>query len=704
MEKKKTILYILTALATGAQPALAETALTADEIAALKAGWKCKYCPDAADDPWFLELGAGIGLVSNDSYRFGQYSGLQEEGPFLVLDFDARYRNGEGGYFQANGDRLGLDSRSLALEGGVQGNYRFNFVYDQINKYDEDTARTPYNGDSDQTLPAAWVPAATTSGFTALSTSLQDTDLFTERQNIRLGGKYIQNARVSYEFNYDHQNKEGKQTFGAAIGSNFALARTAILAAPVDYSTDQIELAANYRSGGFASRVAFVNSIFRNANDSLRWQNAFSEPAGVTEGQAGTEPDNDMQQLMITASYAGINNLNLSGYFSVARMSQDQEFLPYTNNAALVTTALPRTSLDGEIIASTGTVKANWRFLPGNRLTALYEYQEQDNNTGVAVYEYVTADTLVSASPRYNTPYSFRKQKLQLEADHRFSNKVKLDGGVKYTAMDRTFQEVDNQTETALWAALGNSISAAFHARLKLENNTRSVDSYTQLPTVTPAENVLTRKYNMADRSGNKATLSASYSGVERLVLSAEANYAAYDYTDSDIGLTDLSETGVGLNAQYTLDSNASLTAYVHQTRYQSEQAGSQTVSAPDWFAVNDSTVVTAGIGANYQIIEDKLLAGVDYVHSRSTGKYEIEGQTAFPDLVSTRGSVKVYADYKVDDSMTVNVSYLFEQYKEENWQVDDVNPNTIDQALTLGNISPDYRIGAIWAGIRYRF
>lgn len=704
MVKNTTILYLLPALVMTAQPVSAETALTAEDVAAITESWKCKYCPDAADAPWYFLVDAGLGVVSNDSFRFGQYNGMNEEGPFLVLDFDAQYRNGEGNYFEARGDRLGLDSRTLLMEGGKQGTYRLHFVYDQVYKFDEDTARTPYDGSSDQTLPGGWVAAPITSGFTALNSTLQDADLFTERTNIKLGAKYLQSSNLSYELNYDHQAKEGRQTFGAAIGSNFALARSALLAKPLDYTTDQVELAANYRRSGFSSRIAFSNSVFRNADDHLRWDNAFTEPAGVTEGQAGTEPDNNMQQLMVTAGYTGIDKLNLSGYFSVARMTQDQDFLPYTINPALVTAALPRTSLDGEIIATTGTLKANWRLLPTSRLGVLYEYQDQDNNTDIEAYQYVTADTAIAATPRANVAYSFRTQKFKLDADHRFANKVKLDGGIRYTDIDRTFQEVDNQTETGLWIGIANSISSPLHARLKLETSKRSVDKYEQLTTLAPPENALTRKYNMADRSGDKAAVSLTYSGVARLVLNAEADYASYDYTDSDIGLTDLSESGIGFSAQYMLNKAASVTGYARRTQYESEQAGSQTVSTPDWYAVNDSTVTTAGIGANYQLIEDTLLAGVDYVYSRYTGEYGIDNATPFPDMTSTRHAVKIYADYTVDENMTVNVSYLFEQYDQENWQIDDVYPNTIDQVLTMGNVSPDYKIGVIWASLRYRF
>ena len=683
---------------------LVDSDLSAEEIAELKKKWKCKYCPDVSEEPWYLQIDTGLGYVSNDSYQFGQYNGLNEAGAFLVLNFDSQYRDGSGDYFEARGNNLGLDNRSLELEGGKQGSYKINFLYDQLYKYDEDTGRTPYSGGSVQSLPSGWVSAPDTSGFTAINSSLRDADLYTQRQNFKLGGTYIQDSRISYDINFDRQTKKGKQTFGAAIGSNFAQARSAILAAPVDYVTDQVGLAANYKGNDFSGRVAFINSSFRNVNESLRWQNAYTEPAGVTEGQAATDPDNDMQQIMLTVNYHGIDKLNLAGYFSHARMTQDQNFLPYTTNSGLATSALPRASLDGEILATTGTLKANWQFLARTRLNVLYDYQEQVNNTELNQYDYVIADTIISATPRINPAYSFRKQRFKLGAGHRFESKIKLDGGVKYVTTDRTYQSVEKQKETGLWAAIGNSISSSVHARLKVEASDRKVDDYQQITVLTPPENTLTRKYNMADRKGNKAAINLTYSGIESLVLGLQADTAVYDYTDSEIGLTDLSETGIGLDAQYIINKDISVTVYIQNTSYRSEQASSQVVSTPDWTGINDTNVITAGLGGNYQVIEDELLIGLDYVHAESTGKYEIENQTPFPDLTTVRDSVKIYADYNLSEQMIVNVSYVFEQYKEENWQVDNVAINTNPNVLTLGEISPEYKIGVIWASLKYRF
>ncbi|MGD8421414.1 MAG: hypothetical protein PVJ78_13295, partial [Gammaproteobacteria bacterium] len=46
--------------------------------------WQCEYC--AFEEGWYTDLTLGIGNVSDDSYKFGEYNGLQEQGSFAIVD------------------------------------------------------------------------------------------------------------------------------------------------------------------------------------------------------------------------------------------------------------------------------------------------------------------------------------------------------------------------------------------------------------------------------------------------------------------------------------------------------------------------------------------------------------------------------------------------------------------------------------------
>jgi len=76
----------------------------------------------------------GIGNVSQDSAKFGEYNGLYKKGAFGVLDLDIR-----GGAYGSDtdatrwkviGNNLGLENRSLTGEYGQQGRFRLDFGFD----------------------------------------------------------------------------------------------------------------------------------------------------------------------------------------------------------------------------------------------------------------------------------------------------------------------------------------------------------------------------------------------------------------------------------------------------------------------------------------------------------------------------------------------------------------------------------------------
>src|SRR6056297_2446958 len=109
MHKTMTISALL--LMSTVLVALAETPVSPDT-----SQWVCELCPFS--DGLNGDVAAGAGYVSDDNPDFGNFGGLEEEGAFVPLEGDLWFRGDNGRYFLAYGDRLGLDSRHLMLEGG----------------------------------------------------------------------------------------------------------------------------------------------------------------------------------------------------------------------------------------------------------------------------------------------------------------------------------------------------------------------------------------------------------------------------------------------------------------------------------------------------------------------------------------------------------------------------------------------------------
>ena len=118
----------------------------------------------------------GVGAVSGSSFKFGEYNGLQNSGPFGVGNFDLRggapYDSKSTWRWQMNGTNLGLEARSVYAEFGKQGKYRFFVGYSELLANRSDTYQTPYSGvgTGNLTLPSNWIfPAVPQRGATALN-------------------------------------------------------------------------------------------------------------------------------------------------------------------------------------------------------------------------------------------------------------------------------------------------------------------------------------------------------------------------------------------------------------------------------------------------------------------------------------------------------------------------------------------------------
>ena len=665
--------------------------------------WRCRFCPDNAEQPWLVEIETGAGYVSNDSFKFGEYNGLYEKGLFPVLGVDAQYRDGEANYLDVGAIDLGLDNGRLELEGGRQGQYRVDLLLDQIERRELDTARTPYRGSTSQVLPSGWVTGSTTAGMTTLENDLEARDFSTRRRILRLDGRLIQDRHWSYDARFERQRKEGEIPFGAAIGSTFATAQSVILAKPVDYVTDRFELTANYRDNDLVGSLSYVVSIFDNDNRSLQWDNAFDPGANSETGQMALEPDSEMQQISASGRYRGFVDLALNGALSLVRLTQDDNFLPYSSGS---TTPLPRSSLDGKVDIVRFDTSALWT--PGPRWQAklFLEYFEHVDDTDRATYTYVVADSPVNGTPRANVPYDFRTRKLGAEAGYRTAQDARISGGLEYAWYDRTYQEVDQSTETRAWAKYTSHALAGVNYSLGLEGASREADGYDVLAEISPPENPQLRKYNLADRDTVGVSLNLDFVAGERWFVMLSVDRASADYSNSSVGLTESEDTSAGLDLQFLLSEEISLTGYVNRAVIESTQEGSSTASDPDWSADNEDSVDTLGFGISYAPVDQNFRLGLEYTRSDATGeiRFADPGLTPLPDLESELENIEIYGEYDASENLTYRGSYAYEVYEEKNWNLDDVTPNTIDNVLTLGETSPDYRIGVFRASLKYRF
>ncbi len=655
--------------------------------------WKCQTCPypkDGKGTTGYVDV--GIGTVSDASARFGDHTGLQKDGAHLVLGGDVHARGPGGYYAELFGNDLGLDSRTIGGRTGREGLYALRLGYSSIPRHFADDAVTPFlgNGGSVLTLPA--------------SATLQPVVLGLERKRYDIGGTLIGGERWTYRMSLRRDTRDGTRGLGSSFFSNAAQ-----LAAPVDQTTDQFELATAYAGPRVQATLAYQASRFRNDASSLTWDNPFAlVVAGATQGRLALAPDNRFEQISGSIGYDLGHGMHASGDFAVGRMTQDAAFLPSTSNSVLAAglPPLPAASLDGRVDTFSGNLRFTATPLEGVRLSAAYSRDVRDNPTDVRSYPQVATDMFVTA-PRSNTPFSFWRDRFKLSASVRGPGTLRLAAGLDQDNQDRRYSEVVNTRETTLWARAGVRPRDDLSLALKLAHSERDNSPYGVATWFGAPENPLLRKFNLADRRRDSVGARADVNFSEKLSLGLTADYRNDDYTDSVVGLTHARSANLGADLGFALSEQTQLHAYAQVEQVRSRQGGSQAGIAADWQAQTQDRFEVFGLGVKHVAIADKLDLGADLTIARSRSEIGVTtgvNDLPFPAAKTTLDGFKLDANYKLDAKLSLHAGYRYEHHRAEDWQLDGVLPTTLGDLLAFGQQPPRYRVHLLRLALRYRF
>ena len=689
------LLGMLSALSAAA--AAADSASGTGQTSVDTAQWKCESCKFEQGLSGTVDVGAG--WVSDKSSKFGEYNGLNKKGGFFIGDGAVRSRGEDGAYWNLNASNLGLDSRSLDAEGGQQGKYKLLLKYDELPHFISDSAQTPFvgNGGASLTLPAGF-PAATTATM-PLAGTLQQVDLATQRNRLGVGASWIPLRDWEYAVNFRHETKEGtKRTAGAFF------VNSAQLVEPVDYVTDQVDASASYTVGKWQAKLAYYGSSFRNNNDSLNWQNPFTFLPGFPgagAGQLALPPDNQFHQVLASAGYQFSDRTRASADIAFGRMTQNDNFLPFATAVAG-----PGGSLNGRAATLDVGLKLSSAVTDRLRLNAAYTHNDRDNQTPQSLYQVVSTD-MFPGTPRTNLPYSFKQDKLKLSADYKASASTKASVGVDHDAHKRTFQEVDTTREDTAWGKISSRALDKLDLTFKLAHGERRNSGYQVIAGITPPENPLLRKYNMANRTRETAGLRVDIAAAENVSLGLGVDWSKDAYTDSTIGLNSGTDFNLNGDVSVVLAPQTSLHFFANHEEIESKQFGSQAFSTADWSGQNKDRIDLVGLGVKHTVIENKLDVGADYAYTRSKGEIIVSNGLSgpsFPNLSTSLNSLKLYATYRLKDNVSLQAGYWYERYDSKDWMLDGVAPGTIPNVLALGLQPPQYRVNVIRLSVRYKF
>lgn len=747
-------------------PCLSRTVLAASMAAIWVAGQSVAWAQESAEVRSLTRPGntveLGVGFTSANSFKFGDYTGMNDKGAYLIGNVDLNHRNeANTHYFSLTGLNLGLDSRNLKLQGGEQGNYGLSLEYDEIPKLSLDSYQTPFlnAGSANLTLPSPWVRGSSTGAMRAqIDSNMRSFDVKTERNSLGFG--LTKELAVGWDavLRIKREKKDGSRLIGAVIGNSGGNPRAALLPEPIDYTTDELEAQLRYTDKKLQLQFAYFGSYFDNTNNSLIWSNPFNQSvwtgttaASTALGQIGLPPDNRAHQISASGGYSITPDTRVSGSVSLGRMTQNDAFLPYTINPGLLTAAqsvLPRASLDGRVDTTHADVKLSSKLTPKLHASAAYRYDERDNKTPQAQYWYVGGDSqnqagAGSSKQRTNLPGSSTKQQIEAHLDYHLTPNTKVKFGYDYEWAEKTFEAITEEKEHTVKAEVNQhfndmvsgGLSYAYSDRKTRAANGSEYDASapflasfstiyanTQKDLSLPLngfwDNLPAQyKFFMAPRKRDKVRAFLNVAPTDKIDLQAAIDYKNDDFHKSQYGLQEAKGWAVNLDANYVVSDALTGHVFASFDKYATGQRSyafnnnnnprRAITGGVDWTADIDDRTSTFGIGARYTP-SSKYQIGGDITHAASTGTTSVLNTTnttkAMPDLKTKLTRLDLFGQYQVQKNMTVKMKYIYERYSSSDWAIDQVTATTIANVIGTNQTSPRYNVHFVGVSLAYQF
>lgn len=263
------------------------------------------------------------------------------------------------------------------------------------------------------------------------------------------------------------------------------------------------------------------------------------------------------------------------------------------------------------------------------------------------------------------------------------------------------------------------------------------------------------RKYYLGDRERDKVNLSLTAMPTARLSIGFHATITNDDYSmngaatdpaytndngywadtgnanaDGDINATNQLGVRTAENGSYTVDlafmANEGLNLYGfftrekiatdyygHQTQNSNNNPSAETSTTfggdREWRIQTDDDYDTIGIGIKQSLMGNRLEVGADITRVMSTTSYTYtigSGLTGapLPDIEANQTTLSLYGKYMVNKDLSVSARYIYDKYDADEFGYDDVALNQMNNVLTMGDQTPNYKVQAFAVSARYRF
>jgi len=509
-----------------------------------------------------------------DEAKAQEYQDI-DTGPIGVFDILGGNRTY---YFRGFGENLGRDDQEINIVGGAYQAWKAQVYSSRMPHEYSWNALTPlYNmGSTVLTSPGgAYPPSRNPAEWTTFNYGIQRNTL---------GGNFEFSNKTPWFVRADYNEVEtsGLKLNGGALGTGSGNGLIQY-GAPVDYKTKNAFIEGGYSSKQWGLRLAYLDSKFSNANDSMQWTNFYMRN-GLD--QQLLPPDSELKKWSFNASAKQLpwdstvlfrwSQSKLTNNFGIASSSLKpaSNASPPTGVGYLVTapydaeSGQPLSSFDGE--HKTTNAHVSWNASPMARLDTrvYYDYYDLENKSTSVSYARGSQGSNCATPPVNSAtcyqiaaldapePFQYTRNSAGFDASWSFTPRSKLLGGFDWQKVERDLEPAPKTDDYRYWVEYRNSGWQTLSGRLKYQYLQRRSDldpSYTNnssnvQPTTVP---YYFTAYDVSNFDQNMVKLTLDWTPLPLLAVGFGATWRDTNYKDLYYGRTDDTSQQYDLTVSY---------------------------------------------------------------------------------------------------------------------------------------------------------
>ena len=672
--------------------------------------------------------------INGEKAKFNEYRDYRDG---FTGDAEFQYERGNY-YMDFTATNIGRKDQSYDFSGGKWGSFKYDFKYDQIPHNFTYDAKSFYNGIGGANLTYGTHPPTTNFG------TWNTFDYSLERSNFSGGIKFDLLKPFFFDVSVSQMTNKGVYPLGVAGTTPGGIAIE--LPSPIEYTTNNMKLAAGYIKNPLSLSVSYLYSQFIDQKSNLNFRNPATANTAATTDTYTLPPNNDSYKLDFQGTLKLPLNSKFSADLAIGQTTSSFNLAnSYVSNVTAAASNIGQQGRSGVLLSDyvfNGKFETqNYNFvLTSNPLHYLdgklfYKYNQRKNKSD----EITTVD---GANTFINAPFGYKTSKGGGQIGFKLPASFYLSGAYSYAEIEREGREdipkdKDNLYDIELrWSGVDFMVAKAAYQRLHrvAEFESPAVTGRTDVKNI----ETYIRRYDAASKDQDTYKVSFDFFPIEDLNFSLGYKYVYANYPDTILGLNEATRNGVSVDGDYFFLKQARLFGYfdyeyVKYKQLQRQLPSGTTAFNPDlpptstafnWTVCQTEKNYSYGVGADLFILPKKWTLRLQTNYYQSDGFADLSYLLGTNPLPAGRTNSNIdisnWDDYRITNyvikaiyTMDKNLSFVagwaYEKYVYNDAQLNGYlyvpgTTGTGGAYLTGAYADPNYRANVYFLNATMRF